>query len=210
MLVEGEPLPPAAAETAAVAEDARKMAPHYCQPLPLGEAARQLLRDTQTPLEYFDPLVANGLLVDALRFLAFWLPKPVAVGWGVSCVEGVFGDSLPKQHQQALASAAKWAAEPEEARGGRPKRRPKRRTTMARPVFWRRRPFGAAAAWSRPKWPSSRPPKPHRASHPGRPVDGRARHGNPLKAPERYQAFLQSGRKLAEENEKKEGDTNFH
>jgi len=203
VMVEGEPLPPASEEESAE-DDGRKTAEYYCRALALGEAAKKLLRPAQPPMEYFDSLVSAELYADAMRFLAFWLPKPVAVAWGVRCVEEVMGDNLTGKPKQALDSAARWAAQPDE-----PNRRAAEAAATATNYDGPASFLAAAAFWS---GGSIVPPEMAEVP-PAEGLTGQAiyasllmtgPYNNPLKAADRYRAFLQSGRKLAEENQEQE------
>ena len=56
-----------------------------CSRFPIGEEARALLRDDQSPRQLLDALRGAGLLVDALRLVAHAFPKRSAVwSWGTS------------------------------------------------------------------------------------------------------------------------------
>jgi hypothetical protein len=118
VLVQGEPPPvadtalPAASETES--DTTEKTARHYAGRLELGAEAVALLQDRQPPDAFLDLLIARGLFADALLFLAFWLPKPVAVAWGCQCLESVAGNRLAPQQEDALARARQWSAEPDE------------------------------------------------------------------------------------------------
>ena len=196
--VEGEPAP--AAEEAPPEETGPKTAEDYCRPLAMSDEAKQLLKPRQPPLEYFDSLVAHELHPDAIRFLAYWLPKPVAVGWGASCVASVFGTALEGKHKQALDAASAWAAEPDEARR-RAAEAAAEATNYEGPASF----LAAAAVWSG----GSIAPAEFAEVRPAEGLTAQAIYaallmtapwGHPRKAPERYQAFLREGRKLAEAN----------
>ena len=104
VLVQGEPLP-----TKATVVDASipvvKSAHDYAQQLDLSPEAVALLDDRHRPGDYLNRLIQGELFADALRFLAFWLPKPIAVAWGCQCLETVAGDRLPLPQKSALRSA---------------------------------------------------------------------------------------------------------
>ena len=72
----------------------------------LGEPARALLTPALTPRQYFDLLVQQNQLPDALAFLASALPKREAVWWACQCVRAVA--SAPPPEDAALKAAEKW------------------------------------------------------------------------------------------------------
>jgi hypothetical protein len=200
VLIDGEAPPAKAGEGDKSAGP--KTAEDYCQSLKMGDAALELLRKDQPPMEYFDSLVAAALYADAIRFLAFWLPKPAAVAWGVACVEQVMGDDLAGKYKRAAQSAAKWAAQPDET-NRRAAEAEVNATNFDGPASF----LAAAAFWSG----GSIVPPEMAVVPPAEGLTAQAVYAalvmtgpykTPLKAQERYRAFLQDGRKRAEENEK--------
>ena len=107
-----EPAPQAASEAESASKE--KTARDYARHLDLGDEAKALLEGRQPPGEYLDALIAHELFAAALKFLAFWLPKPAAVAWGCQCLEAFAGDRLPPREKEAFVRARKWSAEPNE------------------------------------------------------------------------------------------------
>lgn len=93
---------------------AAKTAAEICQHCPLGEAAQKLLRSNLTPSQYLNALTEQQLDVDAIRFLAYALPKREAVWWACVCVRKAQGGTLSSAAATALQAAEKWAADPSE------------------------------------------------------------------------------------------------
>ena len=85
-----------------------------CEKFELSDEARTHLEDDQKPQSFFDLLCEQELFPDAIRFLAFWLPKPSVVTWGCQCVRETLGDPLPPEQEHPVAQAEKWAADPSE------------------------------------------------------------------------------------------------
>ncbi len=81
-----------------------------CRRCPLGEAAAPLVREAMAPREVVDLLAGRQLFVDAVRFLAFALPKREAVWWACLCARAA-GPSAPAA-LAALEAAERWAARP--------------------------------------------------------------------------------------------------
>jgi hypothetical protein len=82
---------------------------------PLGDEAKDLLREGMTPRQYLDALLEKQHYIDALRFLAHALPKREAVWWACLCVRGVAGAGTPPPQTAALQAAERWVADPSEA-----------------------------------------------------------------------------------------------
>jgi hypothetical protein len=99
-----------------------RTAAEVCRRFVLGDEARKLLRDNQTPRQFLDLLAEKGQLADALRFLAYALPKREAVWWGCQCLRQVAAGNQPPATLQAVQSAEKWASNPgeDQRRAGKP------------------------------------------------------------------------------------------
>ena len=168
----------------------------YCHGLEWSEAAQQLLQEALPAIAYLDLLIADELILDALRFLAAWLPKPTAVAWASRCVRGVLGQSLQPTDQAALDAAEAWAAEPDE-----PKRRAAEAAAEACQYAGPAACVALAAFWSGGSLaPENLPPVPPPETATAKAVSSAllmaAPHGAPTQAPQRYRAFLAAGRQL--------------
>lgn len=80
----------------------------------LGEEARALLRPDLTPPAYVLTLEQHKLHADALRFVAYWLPKELAIWWGALCVWRIDRPAPARLEEAALASVVGWLREPGE------------------------------------------------------------------------------------------------
>jgi hypothetical protein len=85
-----------------------------CARYQLGDEAKKLLAEGRvdpeaTPGGFLDALVAAQAWLDALRFLAYALPRPEAVGWACTCVREVAasGEDLP-----GTRAAEAWLRDP--------------------------------------------------------------------------------------------------
>lgn len=119
--IEGEPLISAPATSDASREpgvrvegsdsDSRsgQNAVERCAALPLSEGAQGLLNETFTPRDYLQHLIQAKLFPDAIRVLAFLLPKPIAVQWCAQCVKETLDDDLTPPQRQALETAIAWS-----------------------------------------------------------------------------------------------------
>src|SRR5262249_23324557 len=59
-------------------------------------------------------LLAESLYPDAIRFLAFALPRREAVWWGSLCIRLAAGEALSLEAQTALRPVVRWVLEPGE------------------------------------------------------------------------------------------------
>jgi hypothetical protein len=73
--------------------------------VPLGDEARALLRPEWSARQYLDALTAAGHLIDAVRFLAWALPRREGVWWACQCIR----TAGLSEDEAALAAAEKWA-----------------------------------------------------------------------------------------------------
>ncbi len=197
VLVQGEPLPAKATEIDA-SIPVVKTAHDYARQLDLSPEAVALIEDRQRPVNYLDRLIQGELFADAVRFLAFLLPKPVAVAWGCQCLESVASDRLPPPQMSALRSARQWSAEPNE------KNRRIAETAAAAAKYEGPASFLALAAfWSEgslaPEGLEAVPP------NDGLTAQGvmaalliAASQGDPAQTAGRYRGFLLQGKVLAE------------
>jgi len=91
-----------------------KTAAEVCKHFPLGDEAKKLLTDTQTPKTFLDALIEKQQFPDAIRFLAHALPKREAVWWACLCTRAASGSNLPPKIAAALQSSEKWVSTPSE------------------------------------------------------------------------------------------------
>jgi hypothetical protein len=89
-----------------------KTAAAVCERARLGEEARGLLGEGMTPRPYLDLLIERGLHTDAVRFLAYALPKREAVWWACLCAAEVLGPEPPAAAAAALEAARAWVIDP--------------------------------------------------------------------------------------------------
>jgi hypothetical protein len=82
------------------------------QRFPVSDAARKLLRPDLTPAQYLETLMEQQKYPDAIRFLAYALPKREAVWWACGCVRGTLDATCPPAVQTALQAAEKWVVDP--------------------------------------------------------------------------------------------------
>jgi len=84
--------------------------------------AAELVRPGMHPREFVSLLMEHELFADAIRFLAYALPKREAVWWGWVCARRAAGESPAPAIGAALKAAEGWISQPTEE---------KRRAAMA-------------------------------------------------------------------------------
>jgi hypothetical protein len=89
-----------------------KTAAEICRRFTLDAEAQGLLHDRLAPKQYLDLVIEKGHLQDAVKVLAYGLPKREAVWWACQCVRAVAGPSPPAKAVAALQAAEKWVATP--------------------------------------------------------------------------------------------------
>ena len=78
------------------------------------EAAEMEDRPDGAPGEFVQALAAGERFPDAVKFIAFSLPKREAVWWAWFCARGAAGPEPPPKVKAALAATETWIAQPEE------------------------------------------------------------------------------------------------
>ncbi len=84
-----------------------------CGRFELDPEAQKLLKENQTPRQFFELLIEKGMYLDAIRFLAFALPVREVVGWACLCLRHAAGQDASKITGAQLA-AERWVADPSE------------------------------------------------------------------------------------------------
>jgi hypothetical protein len=103
------------ATTPAVLRTGKTLA-QICDAAELSDEARALRAEGQAPRQYADLLIARALYPDAVRFLAFALPRREAVWWAWVCARRVAGEEPAAPVQASLEATQQWIAEPTDQR----------------------------------------------------------------------------------------------
>ena len=93
---------------------AAKRASEICAQVELSADAQRLANDQLSPDAYLDLLIEKEQWVDAIRLLAFGLPKREAVWWAAGCVRAHLPADAPPKVLEALKSAEAWVYKPTE------------------------------------------------------------------------------------------------
>src|SRR5215813_9252935 len=85
-----------------------------CAHFDLSEEAKGLLDDVIAPAAFLELLIEKGHLLDAIRLLAFALPKREAVWWACLCAREVLAPDAPPELGDAIMAAEAWVYKPTE------------------------------------------------------------------------------------------------
>jgi len=88
--------------------------PEICARFPLSAEGRAVLEPGSSAGAFIDRLCAEGLWIDAVRFLAHSLPKREAVWWACLAARAALGDAPPETLRQAVETAEGWVYRPNE------------------------------------------------------------------------------------------------
>lgn len=100
--------------TGALKKVSAKQAREVCAQFELTVEARTLLDEQQSPDAFLDLLLKHGHLPDAIRLLAFGLPKREAVWWACQCVRDCLPPDAPPKLLEAVKAAEDWVKKPTE------------------------------------------------------------------------------------------------
>jgi hypothetical protein len=91
-----------------------KSAAEICARFELGEQAKALPQAGLSPGPFLEKLINERHFQDAIRFLAFALPKREAIWWAARCARSAGAAALPLEQQAALQVAERWCLAPTE------------------------------------------------------------------------------------------------
>lgn len=174
-----------------------KSAAEVCKLFAVSDEAKPLLKDGLTPQQFLDLLEGKALYIDALRFLAYALPKREGVFWAYTCAKEAAGAQPPANISAALATTHKWVIDPSED-----KRRAAEAAYQAADVSTAAGCAAVAAFWSggslAPKdLPVVAPPEALTAHGVASAVLLAAVDQDPAKLTQNYKAYTAHGRAIA-------------
>ena len=92
-----------------------------CADAELADEALAVLEEAEDVPVFLERLREEGLMEDAVAFLAHALPPRQAVGWAWVCAREASGDDAPKEIAESLDVTRAWIKEPsDEVRSLRP------------------------------------------------------------------------------------------
>ena len=83
-----------------------------CDRAKLGDEAKALATDEISTKPFLGLLVEKELFRDAIRLVAFLLPKREAIGWGCLCLRHILAKDIPLPNVQLAAE--RWVSAPNE------------------------------------------------------------------------------------------------
>jgi hypothetical protein len=174
-----------------------KTAAEVCQRFPLGQGSQKLLRPDLTPRQLLDLFIQHQQYLDAIRLLAYALPRREAVWWACLCARGVAGPNPPAKVMAALQAAEQWVSDPSDGN-----RRAALTAAEAAGFDTAAGVAAAAAFWSGgslgpPNGPAVPPPEHLTAHGASGAIMLAAVQADPARAPEKYRRFLDLGIEVA-------------
>jgi hypothetical protein len=167
-----------------------------CERAKVSDEAKALLTSESSTKEFIALLMQKELFKDALRMVAYLLPKREAVGWGCLCVRHAFvnqeGKPLPPIH----AAVERWVSSPNEenrwaARQGANKEKPKTPSGLLAMAA-----FFAGPSMTAPNSPPTPPPGHITSEMVAGAVYIAGVVHEPEKAKEKYRVFMQKASAL--------------
>ncbi|MDX2039321.1 MAG: hypothetical protein SFX72_21920 [Isosphaeraceae bacterium] len=90
-----------------------KTAAEITELVALSDDAKSLLEPGATPRQFIDRLMEKALWIDAVKFMAFALPKREAIWWGLVCARQAYESQPPPEPAaKALEAADTWLLAP--------------------------------------------------------------------------------------------------
>lgn len=91
-----------------------RKATEICRQFYLGDQAKQLLTPELTAEQFLRVLIENKQFVDAVRVLAYALPKEKAIAWASFCARQFSTANPSDESLAALGAVERWMSEPNE------------------------------------------------------------------------------------------------
>jgi hypothetical protein len=168
-----------------------------CAHFDLSAEAKALLVGSMPPDQFLDLLIQKGHLLDAIRLLAFALPKREAVWWACLCARETLAPAAPVELGEAIKAAEAWVYKPTEE-NRRTAMEKAERAGFDKPASW----AAVGAFWSGGSLaPPNAPVVPPAETLTAKAVSGAillaAVQREPERAAERHRQFLDDGVDIA-------------
>jgi len=85
-----------------------------CEQAKVGDEAKALLTDESSTKPFIALLVDKELFEDAIRLVAYLLPKREAIGWGCLCLRYILAGQKDKPLPDVQVAAERWVSAPRE------------------------------------------------------------------------------------------------
>jgi hypothetical protein len=86
----------------------------FCDRAKVGDEAKALLTDQFSTKQFLSLLVEKEMFGDAIRVIAYLLPKREAIGWGCLCLRHVLTSQKDKPLPNVQMAAERWVSAPNE------------------------------------------------------------------------------------------------
>lgn len=167
-----------------------------CERAKLEDEAKALLKDDLTPRQFLELLIGKELFLDAIRFLAYALPKREAVGWGCLCVRHSLGTQEASKISEAHVAVEKWVSNPAEENRRAAKIAADKEGLDSPSAFLALAAFFSGGSMAPANLEPVAPPDHATPQFVAGAVMVSAVKNHPEKAPEKYRIFLQKGMAL--------------
>jgi hypothetical protein len=164
-----------------------------CERAKLGEHAKALLQDEHTPRQFLELLIGKELFLDAIRFLAFALPRREAVGWGCLCVRHSLGMQDAAKISETQVAVERWVSNPDEENRRAAKVAADKEGSESPSALLALAAFFSGGSMVPANLPPVAPPEHATPQFVAGAVMVSAVKSQPEKAPEKYRVFLQKG-----------------
>jgi len=164
-----------------------------CERAKLGEEAKALLKDEHTPRQFLELLIGKELFLDAIRFLAYALPKREAVGWGCLCVRHSLGTEDASKISETQVAVERWVSNPDEGNRRSAKAAVDKEGSDSPSAFLALAAFFSGGSMVPANLAPVAPPDHGTPQFVAGAVMVSAVKSQPEKAPEKYRVFLQKG-----------------
>ncbi len=85
-----------------------------CDRAKLGAEAKALLTDQYSTKQFLGMLIEKELFRDAIRLVAYLLPKREAIGWGCLCVRHILASAPEQALPRVQTAVERWVSAPNE------------------------------------------------------------------------------------------------
>jgi hypothetical protein len=167
-----------------------------CERAKLEEDAKALLKNEHTPRQFLELLIGRELFLDAIRFLAFALPKREAVGWGCLCVRHSLETEDASKISETHVAVERWVSNPDEENRRAAKVAVDKEGSESPSAFLALAAFFSGGSMVPANLEPVAPPDQMTPQFVAGAVMISAVKSHPEKAPEKYRVFLQKGMAL--------------
>jgi hypothetical protein len=167
-----------------------------CERAKVEAEAKALLKDEHTPRQFLELLIGKELFLDAIRLLAYALPKRWAVGWGCLCVRHSLGTEDAGKISETHVAVEKWVYDPGEEKRRAAQAAADKEGSESPSALLATAAFYSGGSIGPPNHEPIAPPDHVTPEFVAGAVMIAAVENEPRKAPEKYRAFLQRGMAL--------------